>query len=89
MSLPIYVDAYSGYRTNERPQRFTLDDDIYDITAVEDRWYQPDAEYFKLRTTDGRVYLLRYDQQEDGWILSRRPRRSRNGRSDDYLTIRT
>ena len=69
MSLPVYVDAYSGYKANERPQRFTLDDDIYEIASVEDRWYEADAEYFKVRTTDGKVYLLLYDEHEDTWTL--------------------
>ena len=69
MSLPVYVDACSRYRANERPQRFNLDDDIYEIVSVEDRWYEPDAEYFKVRTTDGQTYLPRYDQQEDVWTL--------------------
>ena len=43
MSLPIHVDAYSGYRANERPRQFTLDDEIYEIVSVLDQWYQPYA----------------------------------------------
>ena len=31
MSLPVYVDAHSGHRANERPLRFTLDEEAYDI----------------------------------------------------------
>ena len=62
MSLPIYVDAHSGYRANERPVRFQLDMDFYEIASVEDRLYEPDAEYFKVRTTNGETYLLRYEQ---------------------------
>ena len=30
MLLPIYVDSYSGYKANERPTRFQLDDETYD-----------------------------------------------------------
>ena len=63
MSLPVYVDAYSGHRANERPRSFELDEKIYEIASVEDRWYEPDAEYFKVRTTDSKTYLLRYEQQ--------------------------
>jgi hypothetical protein len=29
MSVPIYVEAYSGYKANERPRQFTLDEEIY------------------------------------------------------------
>ena len=69
MSLPIQVDAYSGHRANERPQQFVLDEDRYEIASVEDRWYEPDAEYFKVRTTTSKTYLLRYEQHGDVWTL--------------------
>jgi hypothetical protein len=59
MSVPIRVDAYSGYRANERPRQFSVDEDIFEIVSVEDRWYDPEAEYFKVRTTDGKRFLLR------------------------------
>ena len=55
MSLQIYVDAYSGYKANERPIRFN--------------WQEPNAEYFKVRTVDGKLYLLRYDEHADEWTL--------------------
>jgi hypothetical protein len=69
MSLPIYVDAYSGYRANERPRQFCLDDDVFEIVDVEDRWYDPNAEYFKVRTNDQKCFLLRCDAQSGEWTL--------------------
>lgn len=71
MSLPVIVSAYSGYRANERPQQFTVDDDSFEIAEVEDRWYEPDAEYFKVRTAEGKRYLLGYDGRADEWTLER------------------
>ena len=41
MSLRIYVDAYSGYKANERPRRFQVDEDVFEIAEVEDHWYDP------------------------------------------------
>ena len=41
MSLPIYVDGYSGYKANERPEAFTLDEQVYEIAGVLDQWYEP------------------------------------------------
>ena len=58
-----------GHRANERPLRFTLDEHSFDIASVEDRWYEPDAEYFKVHTTNGKTYLLRYEPQGDVWTL--------------------
>jgi hypothetical protein len=69
MSVPIHVDAYSGWRANERPRGFQLDDVHYRIYAIEDQWYDPEAaQYFKVRA-DGKTYLLRYSQHEDEWTL--------------------
>ena len=48
MALPIYVDAYSGYKANERPHQFVLDEEIYEIAAVLDQWYEPAATYYRL-----------------------------------------
>jgi hypothetical protein len=69
MSLPVHVDAYSGHKANERPLSFYLDEETYDIASIEDRWLDPDAEYFKVRTTDAKVFLLRYAEREDAWTL--------------------
>src|SRR5499427_4948749 len=71
MSLPIHVDAYSGYKANERPRYFTLDEDLYEIAAVLDQWYEPSATYFKVQSTEGKTYLLRYDEDTDEWTLQR------------------
>jgi hypothetical protein len=49
MSLHVYVDAYSGYKANERPRQFMLDHEIYEIAAVLDQWYEPSATYFKVQ----------------------------------------
>jgi hypothetical protein len=59
MSLPINVRAYSRYKANERPASFCVDEGLIDIAAVEDRWYDPGAEYFRVRSTEGKRYILR------------------------------
>jgi hypothetical protein len=69
MSLPIHVDAYSGYKANERPRQFTLDEEIYEIAAVLDQWYEPSATYFKVQSTEGKTYLLHYNEDTDEWTL--------------------
>ena len=48
---------------------FTLDEEIYEIAAVLDQWYQPSATYFKVQSTEGKTYLLRYDEEADEWTL--------------------
>ena len=69
MSLPFHVDAYSGYKANERPRQFTLDEAVYEIDAVLDQWYEPSATYFKVQSMEGKTYLLRYDEEAEEWTL--------------------
>src|SRR5262245_61811883 len=69
MSVPIHVESHSGYKANERPRQFVLDDEIYEIAAVLDQWYEPSAMYFKVQSIEGKTYLLRYDEQNDEWSL--------------------
>jgi len=69
MALPIYVDAHSGYKANERPRQFELDDELYEIAAVEEQWRSPRGSFFKVRTTNGKTYLLAYNEYEDQWTL--------------------
>ena len=77
MPLRIFVDAYSGYKANERPRRFWLDarldeadlKGVYEIAEVEDRWYEPEAVYFRVRTTEGERYILRLNERAEEWTL--------------------
>jgi hypothetical protein len=36
---------------------------------VKDRWYEPEAMYFRVRTTEGKRYILRYSEADDEWTL--------------------
>jgi hypothetical protein len=72
----IQVECYSGYKANERPVAFTYNRDRREIEAIVDHWYEggldtsrPVIDYFKVRTTDGRVYLLRYLSAFDTWKI--------------------
>ena len=87
MPLPIHVTAYSGYKANERPGDFTVDEDFYRIADVEDRWYESDAMYFKVRTMEGKRYIRPYDEAEliakldqvDALIIEASPNEAREG----------
>ena len=57
--LPVHVESYSGYKANERPRRFVLDDKIYDIAVVLDQWHEPDATYFKVKSVEGKTAPVR------------------------------
>jgi hypothetical protein len=39
------------------------------VAEVLDRWLAPDHRYFKVRASDGGVYLLRHDVESQRWEL--------------------
>lgn len=68
--MKIRVECYSGYRGQETPRRFWLDDCRVEIREVVDRWLDPDHRYFKVVGHDGATYLLRHDPESGGWGLT-------------------
>jgi len=70
----ISVQAYSGYKVNERPVSFSLRGRRYRVIEIVDRWYEgyngPAAlDYFKVIADDGQSYILRYNSLFDAWSL--------------------
>ena len=69
--LPRKIDvvAYSGYKANERPLYFLMDNRKLGVTNIIDRWYGVEHDYFKVLADDGKVYLLRWHRLEDLWFV--------------------
>jgi hypothetical protein len=65
----IRVEAYSGYKSEERPLRFKLGDRTYEVRNIQDQWYSPSAAYFRVQADDGNFYILRHDEERDLWTL--------------------
>ena len=75
----IEVECYAGVKADETPRRFTLNERTVELSEVLDRWYQvesqpewPRADYFKVRASDEREYLLKHDLESDEWFLGQR-----------------
>jgi hypothetical protein len=67
--MQVVVESYSGHRADERPLRFVLNGRSYEVKEVEDRWYSPEAIYFRVVASDGNRYVLRHDETADAWSL--------------------
>jgi hypothetical protein len=69
----VKVECYSGYRVNERPVAFTINECDYTrsfkIREVIDCWFGETADYFKVIADDENIYLLKYDSRQDAWDL--------------------
>ncbi|MGE0079885.1 MAG: hypothetical protein AB7U81_01160 [Thiohalomonadaceae bacterium] len=63
------VECYAGYRGEETPRRLRFGARVVEVTEVVDRWYEPARRYFKLRGSDGGVYLVAHDEGEGTWEL--------------------
>jgi hypothetical protein len=66
----VEVECYAGYRAEETPRRFRLGTRQIEIADVVDRWQTPHHRYFKVRDTDGELYVLRHDVASDRWDLT-------------------
>ena len=69
--MKLRVQCYSGYKAEERPVRFSIDDHEYVVDEVVDQWYGPEYAWYKVRADDGNVYILKRDTSEPGgnWDL--------------------
>ena len=84
----IRVDCYAGYKGEETPRAFVYQEKRYEILEIIDRWYEGGLDpqdlrhdYFKVKTTDKEIFLIRYTPRFDGWTLCRQmpaPRFSNN-----------
>lgn len=69
--MKVEVVCYSGYKADERPIRFKLRGQDYSVEEVLDQWYGPQDTFFKVRASDGNVYILRRrsTEPEGEWSL--------------------
>ncbi len=68
--MRVRVETYSGYKADERPTRFHAGERDYEIDEIQDQWYSPDATWFRVKATDGNVYILRHSRgPNDDWTI--------------------
>jgi hypothetical protein len=67
--VKVDVEGYSGYKADERPLRFRLGERWLKVEEITDRWYDPEATYFRVKAEDGAMYILRHDERGGDWTL--------------------
>jgi hypothetical protein len=67
--MVIQVESYSGFKGDERPVRFRLGERWLRVEEILDRWYDPDAIYFRVRADDAGIYVLRRSETDSLWTL--------------------
>ena len=64
------VECYAGYKGNQYPVRFFLQDRILEVREIEDQWYSPSEQYFKVLAGDDNLYILCHYEGNDSWSLA-------------------
>jgi len=72
----IKVECHSGFKADEYPKCFYLEDKPFEIQEITDRWYQSDnnpewpvSNYFKVLTTSRDQYIIKHDLECGAWYL--------------------
>lgn len=65
----IRVECYAGHKADERPLRFFIRDREFRVEEIADRWYSPEANYFRVLADDGNFYVLCNQARQDVWTL--------------------
>ena len=52
------------------PVRFGHPGATQEVAEVMDRWLGGDHRYYRVRTKDGGLFILRYDERDNSWHIS-------------------
>ena len=72
----IRVIAYSGYKGEESPRSFSLDEVKVEVASIIRSWVEEPMQgrgrrrFFKVRGGDGFTYTLYYDEVRSEWFLA-------------------
>jgi len=64
------ITVECGSERSATPRRFVLGDQTVDVDDVLDRWYGDEADYFRVRGTDGHLYVLKRLRDDEAWELT-------------------
>ncbi len=65
----IDVVTYSGYKANERPLSFKFKGKKLNVLEIINRWYGQEHDYFKIKASDNRIYILKWHRTLDFWSI--------------------
>ena len=70
--ISVTVEAYSGYKADERPVRFvaqTAGAQAHEVKEILDQWYGVGYCCFKVRAEDDGLYVLKHQEKDGLWTL--------------------
>lgn len=73
----IDVISYSGYRAEEIPQSFRIDNEKIDVITIIKSWLEEVTQeqgirrFFRVKGSDGYIHVMYFDENSGEWFLSR------------------
>jgi hypothetical protein len=74
----IKVIDYSGYRGNESPRAFSINDEIITVVEIPDKWIEESLSdrtrkrFFIVKTNDDRQYKIYIDEKTLEWFCEKK-----------------
>ena len=68
--MRVRVETYVDHGGVEKLRRVHFDSRHIEITENIDQWHGTDYRYFKVRGSDGNLYILRHDEFRANWKLT-------------------
>jgi hypothetical protein len=68
--MDIQVECGPGPNGELEPRRLRLGTTPVEVVDVIDRWPAPGHRYFKVRGSDGGVYIVRHDPEAGTWQMT-------------------
>jgi hypothetical protein len=65
----VRVEAYAGYKGEETPRAFIYGGVRYEVQDIISLWYTETHACFRVRASDGNLYILRCEQNDLVWEL--------------------
>lgn len=65
----VRVECYSGHRYAQRPVAILWGEERLEVSEVEAEWHTTEGKLFRVRTLDGRRFVLHYSAVEDDWLI--------------------
>jgi hypothetical protein len=63
----VQVVCYSGHTYAERPVSLIWEGIEHKVKQIEKEWQEPGARLFEVRTDDGILFVLSYNERGDEW----------------------
>jgi hypothetical protein len=85
--MRVWAETYPGYGGVEMLRRLHLGDREIDVVENIDQWAGRDYHYFKVKSSVGDLYILRFDEVRAEWHLTMFQSAQSDAVPNGFLTI--